>query len=116
MFCRCQQSQSDYSDISPRNGDEDGEGERKKERRRRKELLVAAFRRFSREGESHDDDPRFSRLLIAFSPDIGIGQVIRRVVTLLFLFHSEKKRVTQTRKKRDSVRPVSEELFRSVYF
>lgn len=30
MFCRCQQSQSDYSDISPRNGDEDGEGERKK--------------------------------------------------------------------------------------
>lgn len=46
-------------------------------------MLVAAFRRFSREGESHDDDPRFSRLLIAFSPEIGIGQVIRRVVTLV---------------------------------
>lgn len=32
MFCRCQQSQSDYSDILPRNGDgnEDGGGERKK--------------------------------------------------------------------------------------
>lgn len=32
MFCRCQQSQSDYSDISPRNGDEDGGGEREKKK------------------------------------------------------------------------------------
>lgn len=32
MFCRCQQSQSDYSDILPRNGDanEDGVREEKK--------------------------------------------------------------------------------------
>lgn len=71
----------------------------KKKRRRRGGLR--AFRRFSREGESHvSDDPYFSRLLIAFSPEIGIGQVIRIRVTLVSV--SLEKRVT--RKKRDDSR------------
>lgn len=41
------------------------------------------------------DDRYFSRLLIAFSPEIGIGRVMLVSVSL------EKERVTQTRKKRD---------------